>query len=207
MVTHPREDVLEFLSVTVPQGQFSPRMAALQPGDSIWVENTPFGFLTLDRFVDGETLWLICTGTGLSAYIPMLRDDLTWDRFKKIILVHGVRTQDELAYRDEMMALMARYNVGDDKRLVYLAATSRQDWPASSPDGVAPGVTAQRIPTALMNTTLESVAGKTLDPTTDRVMLCGNPEMVTVMRKHLAERGFAAGRRGIPGNLAVENYW
>jgi len=26
-------------------------------------------------------------------------------------------------------------------------------------------------------------------------------------RKLLGEMGFAPGRRGIPGNLAVENYW
>jgi ferredoxin--NADP+ reductase len=38
-------------------------------------------------------------------------------------------------------------------------------------------------------------------------MLCGNPAMVTEMRALLAERGFAAGRRGVAGNLAVENYW
>jgi ferredoxin--NADP+ reductase len=38
-------------------------------------------------------------------------------------------------------------------------------------------------------------------------MLCGNPAMVTDARALLKERGFAVGRRGIPGNLAVENYW
>ena len=38
-------------------------------------------------------------------------------------------------------------------------------------------------------------------------MLCGNPAMVTDMRSLLSERGFAAGRRGVAGNLAVENYW
>ena len=38
-------------------------------------------------------------------------------------------------------------------------------------------------------------------------MLCGNPAMVTEMRALLSERQFAPGRRGMPGNLAVENYW
>jgi len=38
-------------------------------------------------------------------------------------------------------------------------------------------------------------------------MLCGNPAMVTDLRAMLGARGFAAGRRGVAGNLAVENYW
>jgi ferredoxin--NADP+ reductase len=31
--------------------------------------------------------------------------------------------------------------------------------------------------------------------------------MLADARKLLAERGFAPGRRGVQGNLAVENYW
>jgi len=46
-----------------------------------------------------------------------------------------------------------------------------------------------------------------LNPGASRVMLCGNPSMVTEMRTLLSARGFAAGRRGVAGNLAVENYW
>jgi len=38
-------------------------------------------------------------------------------------------------------------------------------------------------------------------------MLCGNPAMVKEMRAMLSEKGFAAGRRGNLGTLAVENYW
>jgi ferredoxin--NADP+ reductase len=38
-------------------------------------------------------------------------------------------------------------------------------------------------------------------------MLCGNPAMVTEMRSLLSLDGFAAGRRGVLGTLAVENYW
>jgi ferredoxin--NADP+ reductase len=54
---------------------------------------------------------------------------------------------------------------------------------------------------------LEQRVGIALEPTRSRVMLCGNPAMVTDMRGLLAERGFAPGRRGVAGNLAVENYW
>lgn len=206
MVTHPNDPDLEFFSVTVVDGQFSPRLAALEPGDSLWIENNPFGFLTLDRFQNGTVLWLISTGTGLSAYIPMLRDDQTWARFETVVLAHGVRTQQELAYRDEILQIADKINTPAKGRLIYLPITSREPWPAP---GKRPGqvIQARRVTDALLDGTLTAAAGVALEPEGGRVMLCGNPEMVTEMRKLLAERGFAAGRRGNPGNLAVENYW
>ncbi|AWB33806.1 ferredoxin--NADP reductase [Orrella marina] len=206
MVTHPEDPDLEFFSVTVSDGQFSPLLAALEPGDSLWIENNPFGFLTLDRFQDGQVLWLISTGTGLSAYIPMLRDSQTWDRFETVVLVHGVRTQQELAYRDEILQIASKINTPARSRLIYLCATSREPWPAVE-GRPGPVAQAKRITAALLDGTLTTAAGVGLEPKGGRVMLCGNPEMVTEMRKLLAERGFAAGRRGNPGNLAVENYW
>lgn len=206
MVTHPLEAELEFFSVTVPHGEFSPRLAALQPGDALWIENKPFGFLTLDRFEDGTALWLISTGTGLSAYIPMLRDEQTWRRFKTVVLVHGVRTVQELAYRDEICEVTDQVN-SDERKLIYVPVTSREPWPHIATGGSGANIQAKRITTALRDGSLASTAGVELEPQGGRVMLCGNPEMVTEMRKLLSERGFAAGRRGIPGNLAVENYW
>jgi len=202
MVSHPNDNELEFLSTTVPDGQFSPKLASLKPGDSIWIENQPFGFLTLDRFADAKVLWLIATGTGLSAYLPMIRDPQTWDRFGHVVLVHGVRTRDELAYRQLIEEIAQQKNQQGTRRLVYIPATSREPWPGSAWK-VAPS----RITTALTNGSLETEAGHRLNPEDSRVMLCGNPEMVTEMRKMLQAQGFAAGRRGNLGNLAVENYW
>lgn len=62
----------------------------------------PFGFLTIDRFAPGGDLWLLASGTGLSAYLSILRDPATWRAVDRIILVHGVRSAEELAYRDEI---------------------------------------------------------------------------------------------------------
>jgi ferredoxin--NADP+ reductase len=204
MVTHPDDDALEFFSVTVPNGLFSPKLAALQPGQPLWIENKPFGFLTLDRFSCASVLWLISTGTGLSAYLPMIRDAATLKQFERVVLVHGVRTELELAYRFEIEQIMNSINARRQDGFVYLPVTSRQPWPGP---GSEAGTPASRITTALLDGTLEKRAGVKLEPEGSRVMLCGNPEMVTEMRKMLSERGFAAGRRGNLGTLAVENYW
>lgn len=203
MVCAPHEPYLEFYSIVVPDGLFSPRMAALAPGDTLYVEKTPYGFLTMDRFAEGGDLWLIASGTGLSAYISMLRDPATWRAFRRIILVHGVRTADELAYRDEIEGWrhhpdFASHFAHDARKLIYLPVATRQ---------TLPGTPRARLTTLLADGGLERCVGETLDPARSKIMLCGNPDMLTEARKLLAERGFAPGRRGIPGNLAVENYW
>jgi ferredoxin/flavodoxin---NADP+ reductase len=207
MVSQSDAPELEFFSVVVPDGKFSPSLASLQMGDSILIDKTVFGFLTLERFVDGEDLWLIATGTGLSAYLSMLRDPTTWTRFKRIVLLHGVRRAEELAYRDELLAL-AHQADPQRARFIYLPVTSQE---ALSPE-LSPSIdhnllSPGRLTTLLASGELEQRTGVPLDPKHSRVMLCGNPAMVTEMRALLAERGFAPGRRGVAGNLAVENYW
>ena len=209
MVSTPDENELEFFSVVVPEGKFSPAMAMLEPGDTLYVDKTAFGFLTLDRFPDGEDLWLISSGTGLSAYLSMLRLNSTWRQFRRVVVVHGVRQLNELAYQQEILGPISQLARQCGAQLVYLPVPSREPLSGallshiSRPDLVA----ASRVTTLLQSGELEERAGVRLDPAVSRVMLCGNPAMVTDMRAMLSERQFAPGRRGVPGNLAVENYW
>jgi ferredoxin--NADP+ reductase len=212
MVSHPSEDALEFFSVVVPDGKFSPTLASLAPGDTLWINKTVFGFLTLDQFTNGDDLWLVSTGTGLSAYISMLREASTWQRFKRIVVLHGVRHAGELAYRDELLHLQNQHSAvgerADKAALVYLPVTSQEPLTRALSPAITPQhLSANRLTTLLASGELEERTGVTLDPERSRIMLCGNPAMVTDMRALLAERGFAAGRRGVAGNLAVENYW
>jgi ferredoxin--NADP+ reductase len=204
MVSHPDEDVLEFFSVVVSEGKFSPAFARLQPGDPLWVDKTSFGFLTLDRFTDGEDLWLIATGTGLSAYLSMLHDPQTWLRFKSIVLVHGVQYSNELAYRDEILRIGAMHA---PNQLRYIPVTSQEHTAPELSPALKYLTAPARITTLLADGELEHRIGIALDTSRSRIMLCGNPAMVTEMRALLTNKGFAAGRRGIAGNLAVENYW
>jgi len=192
MVSAPEDEWLAFYSIVVPEGEFTPRLARLQAGDAVYVNATAFGFLTLERFTPARDLWLLATGTGLSAYLSMLRDAQTWRQFARIILVHGVRTADELAYRADLQALARTH------ALIYLPIATRE---------ALPGCPQARLTTLIANGGLEAAAGISLDPEHARIMLCGNPDMVSDARKLLAERGFKTGRRGVPGNLAVENYW
>src|SRR5690606_23133723 len=232
MVTPPSQrDLLEFYSIVVPEGEFSPRLAALQPGDPLYVDKTAFGFLTLDRFIPGGAapsspdgtaidavspagnrpddatgygdLWLLATGTGLSAYLSLLQDPATWSAFDHIVLVHGVRSVEELAYRERILqwsreGLPEAAALPRRARLTYLPVPTRepyQDMPQA------------RLTRLIEDGRLEALAGRELNADVSKVMLCGNPDMLSEARQLLKTRGFAVGRRGNPGNLALENYW
>ncbi len=199
MVSAPRQPALEFYSIVVPDGEFSGRLAALKPGDALYVDRTAFGFLTLSRFEGGGDLWLLASGTGLSAFLAMLRDPRTLQSYDRVIVAHGVRQACELAYRDEIESLRAQWALEPGlPELVYLPIATRE---------TLPGMPQARLTTLIESGDLEKLAAVALDPSRAKVMLCGNPAMLADARKLLAERGFAPGRRGIPGNLAVENYW
>lgn len=204
MVNAPGQAGLEFYSIVVPEGEFSPQLARLQVGDPLYIEKAPFGFLTLERFAPGGDLWLLATGTGLSAYLSLLHDGNTWANFDRIILVHGVRLREELAYGDVLQDWSQHGPAADihagphTARLHYLPIPTRE---------VLPGMPQARLTELLEDGQLEQLSGCPLDPSRAKVMLCGNPDMVSAARKLLQARGFAAGRRGNTGNLAVENYW
>jgi ferredoxin--NADP+ reductase len=144
----------------------------------------------------------------------MLREASTWQRFKRIVVLHGVRHAGELAYRDELLALQRQHNAtpetlgNNQTKMIYLPVTSQEPLTPSLSPAISPDLlSANRLTTLLTSGELEQRTGIPLQAERARIMLCGNPAMVTEMRALLAERGFAAGRRGVAGNLAVENYW
>jgi ferredoxin--NADP+ reductase len=196
MVSPPDAPWLEFLLVLVPRGEFSGRASALRPGDPVLVEQASLGFLTLDQLAPGESLWLLATGTGIGPFVSIASGPLAWQRFRRVVVVHGVRRAPELAYRDEIAA--AARAAGASERLRYLPVVTRE-----------PGATAlhDRIPELIEDGRLQQAADTPLEVASARVMACGNPRMTASVRALLHERGFAPSRRGAPGQMAFENYW
>lgn len=191
-------DYLEFLAVLIPGGAFSERLAQLRVGDSLLVEKPAYGFMTVDRLAAGSDLWLIASGTGIGPFVSVLYEPEVWRQFERLFVVHSVRHAAELAYRNELLTLPRLPWLADAQaRLQYLPIVTRE-----------PGVTelAQRVPQLLANGRLEQTAAP-LDVAHSRLMVCGNPELTADLRQMLRERGFATNRRGVPGQMAFEQYW
>lgn len=193
-VNPPGDPTLEFYGVIVPEGPLSPRLAALVPGDTLYLAPNPSGFLVMAEVPDTRTLWMIATGTGLAPFLSILRTETPWRRFERVVLVHAVRHAAELVYREPLAALTQLHG----ERLRVVNFVSRE---------AASGALAGRVPAAIADGRLEAAAGVALSAADSHVMLCGNPAMVKDATAALVARGMRKHRRRMPGHISVENYW
>jgi ferredoxin--NADP+ reductase len=199
MVSSPHDEFLEFFSIVVPDGEFTSELSRLCEGDSLLIERQAFGFLTLDRFVDGRDLWLLSTGTGVAPFLSILQDFEVWEKFERIILVYSAREGRELAYQALIAGLTERdYLAQFAGKLQFIATVTRE---------ALPGMLNGRITRLIEDGSLEAAAGIALTPEHSRVMICGNPQMIDDTRQMLKQRDMQLSLTRRPGQIAVENYW
>lgn len=186
---------LAFLVTEVAGGVLTPSLLRLAPGDRVFVEPKPQGFFTLKWLPPAAELWLVATGTGLGPFLAILASAEPWERFERIVLVHGVREAAHLAHRDELRALVeARAG-----RFSLVPVVSREPGTGAVLHG--------RVTTLLGDGSLERAAGVTLDPARSHLMLCGNPAMIEEMTTLLGARGLRKHRVRTPGHITIEKYW
>jgi ferredoxin--NADP+ reductase len=196
-VNAPDDPVMEFYGVIVREGPLSPSLARLKTGEPIYIADNPAGWLILSEVPPAEDLWLVATGTGLAPFLSILRTEAPWQRYRKVILVHGVRQPDELVYRELIEELVRRH----PGKLSYVRFTSREKLP-----GARAGDLHGRIPAAVADGRLEAAAVP-IAPERSQFMLCGNPDMLIDMQAALTARGLKKHRRRSPGQITVESFW
>ena len=190
------EDHLEFLSIKVPEGPLTSRLQHVKVGDSIVVGRKPTGTLLIDYLLPGKRLFLLSTGTGLAPFMSIVRDPETYERFEQIILVHGVRQKDELAYHDLLVEhLPAHEFLGDlvTSQLRYYPTVTREAYRNM-------GRVTDLMQTGKMFEDLEVPA---LNVEDDRVMICGSPGMLKDLKHMLEGKGFTEGNTSRPGEFVV----
>ncbi len=197
LVNAPDEHPFEIVLTEVPAahgGVLTPALHRLQVGDSVCIGPAAYGFFSMPEVPDADVLWGLATGTANGALLSCLKTDALWKKFRKVVLVHAVRTAAELTYRDQINAI-ANANPG---RFQYIPFVSREDH-----DGAMRG----RIPDAIADGSLEARAGIALTAETAHCMICGNPQMVADTQEVLKARGLKKHRRKEAGQITTEAYW
>ena len=200
IVSAPHEDYLEYYGVVVPGGAFTSVLKDIRPGDAIWTDRNSFGFMTPDRFVDGDDLWMLATGTGLGPFVSILRDAPVWKKFRRLFLVHCVKHDAELGYREQLLAVKNAHSSLTDAELKIIECVTRET--PRRPEQLQ-----GRITTLLNDGRLEQAGGVPITAASSRIMLCGNPEMIEETRAILHQRGMRPCRRAQAGQFVTENYW
>ncbi|MEY2657410.1 MAG: hypothetical protein RLZZ395_1152 [Pseudomonadota bacterium] len=191
------EEHLEFLSIKVPDGPLTSRLQHIQVGDSIIVGRKPTGTLLIDYLLPGKNLYMLSTGTGMAPFLSVLRDPETYERFDKVILVHGVRQVNELAYHDYLTQELPQHELLGEmvsSQFLYYPTVTREPYQHMG-----------RITDLMESGQLFADLGlPALDPTQDRVMICGSPQMLKDLKSLLEQRGFQEGNTTRPGDFVIE---
>ena len=193
-VNAPQDAPHEFYFNVLPEGPLSPRLAALNPGEPVWLLDRANGFFSMPEVPSAGALWCLATGTGLGPFLSILRTADPWEKFERVVLVHAVRYSRDLSYADEI----ARVAAAQTGRFTFIPFVSQE---------LHHGALQGRIPGALDDGRLEAWAGVPLTAENAHAMLCGNPEMVRETQTVLEARGMRRHRRREPGHFTLETYW
>jgi ferredoxin--NADP+ reductase len=193
------DEHLEFLSIKVQDGPLTSRLQHIKVGDKLLVSRKPTGTLVIHDLKPAKNLYLFSTGTGLAPYMSLIQDIEVYDRFEKVILVHGVRKVDDLAYKDFIENELPKNEFFGDEvknKLIYYPTVTRE---AFKNEG--------RLTDLIKSGKLfKDIGLEKMNPADDRAMICGSSEMLKDTQDLLDSMNFKVSPRiGEPGDYVIEH--
>jgi ferredoxin--NADP+ reductase len=191
------EDELEFFSIKVPDGPLTSKLQSIRVGDEVLVNSKATGTLVQDNLLPGKHLYLIATGTGLAPFLSIIRDPEIYEHYDKIVLTHGCRYTEELAYRELITEHLPQHEyLGEAVRdkLIYYPTVTREKFENNG-----------RLTDLLRIGKLAADIG--LPPVNvddDRFMICGSPSMLKDICALLDGWGLRESRHGEAAHYVIE---
>ena len=202
----------EFYIVLVPATDanvpaLTPRLALKHPGDRIFLGSKVAGRYTLHSVTDPTSMVVfLATGTGEAPHNSMIVELLRKGHEGPIVSAVTVRRWEDLGYLDQHRRLASRFH-----NYAYLPMPTRE-----------PDHPKRYVQDLIRDGDIEEAAGRTLDPESTNVFVCGNPAMIGLPEtidgtetypepagvvQLLVERGFTLDSRRSRGNIHIEEYW
>lgn len=189
-------DHLEVFVVLVSEGKLTPNLWTVQVGGKLFMDPKIRGEFTLDPIPDDQNLVMVSTGTGLAPFMSMLRTYRGEGRWRRLVMIHGVRHEGDLGYRSELERIAA-----EDDSVYYIPICSRE------PEGSAWTGLRGRVPIALEEGVFEEHTGFRMSPEDSHLFLCGNPAMITAVQETFEQKGYVTSTKKQLGNIHFERYW
>jgi ferredoxin--NADP+ reductase len=191
------EDELEFFSIKVPDGPLTSKLQSIRIGDEVLVNSKATGTLVQDNLLPGRHLYLIATGTGLAPFLSIIRDPEIYELYDKIVLTHGCRYTEELAYRELITEHLPQHEyLGEAVRekLIYYPTVTREKFENTG-----------RLTDLLRIGKLPADIGlPPVNVENDRFMICGSPSMLKDICALLDGLGFSESRHGDAAHYVIE---
>ena len=197
MVSADYDEMLEFLSIKVPDGPLTSRLQHIKVGDHIIVGRKSVGTLLQDSLLPARHLYLLGTGTGLAPFMSVIKDPDAYERYEKIVLVHGCREISELAYSGMIETELPNNEFFGDlvrEKLIYYPTVTRE--PFRHEGRITDLITSGKL--------FDGIGLPRATKQDDRFMLCGSPQFLDDMRGILAKLDFDEGSQSEPGHFVIE---
>ena len=191
------EEHLEFFSIKVPDGPLTSQLQHVKPGDKILVNSKSTGTLVTDALLPGKRLYLISTGTGLAPFMSIIKDPEVYEQYDQVVLTHGVRYTDELAYQAFIKEELPQNEFFGDivkEKLIYYPSVTREEFERN-------GRLTDLLESGQVSKDLDL---PDINPEHDRFMICGSPSMLKDTCAILDARGFREARNGDLGHYVIE---
>lgn len=173
----PHEKTIEVFVELVPDGELTPLMWRLRPGDAMSIRPRAKGIFTMDRRAHHH--FMLSTVTGVSPSVSMVRDYLHHQgEGHTFYILLGASYCDELTYDAELLDLAEKY----PETVKFVPTISRPDSPRNAGWEGAVG-------------RVNAIAGEYLErfqlPQDDTlVYACGHPGMIEAMKATLPAEGW-----------------
>jgi ferredoxin/flavodoxin---NADP+ reductase len=190
-------DYLEFYISLVRAGALTPRLFALELGQSLWLSPKMTGMFTLKDVAADRNIVLIATGTGLAPYVSMLRTHLEANTPRKFAVLHGAYHSWDLGYRTELFTMQRLCS--SFAYLPIISDPKGEVVPWTGPCGF--------VQDLWKGGALARAWGFQPDPSNTDVFLCGHPAMIEDVTALLKGEGFAEHSAHAPGQVHSEKYW
>ena len=192
------EEYLEFFSIKVANGPLTSRLQKTDVGSDVLIGSKPTGTLVIRDLKPGKHLYLLSTGTGLAPFLSIVQDPDTYERFEKVVLIHGVRYVSESAYAKFFTEELPQHEfLGDmvKEKLIYYPTVTRE--PFRNQGRLTGLVESGKLFT--------DIGLPPFDPAIDRAMICGSPNMLADSSAMLDARGFKISpHTGVAGDYVIE---
>lgn len=190
LVSAPHEPFLEIFVQRAEDGELTPHLWRLAPGDRVDLAERAKGGFALDARFSRHLM--IATASGIAPFVSMLRHALhaveeghtsaapAGGRAERgtihvFHVLHGVRHQDDLGYAEELSGMPR-------ERVRYYPTVSQPDDPRNRGWTGAAGRVERHIEPTLR--------AHDMRPDDTAVYACGNPGMITQVEALIGERGF-----------------
>lgn len=192
------EEELEFFSIKINNGKLTSKLQHLKIGDVILVGTKPTGTLVIADLIHGKNLYLFATGTGIAPFLGLTKDFEVYEKFEKVILVHGVRFKGDLVYYNRLSQELFIDDIFGSlvkDKLIYYPIVSREEY-----------IHHGRMTNLIISGKLfQDIGMPTINYNNDRVMICGSQNMLQDMSQILNNLGFQISpKRGVMGMYVIE---